>query len=97
VPLALAFESWPAQASLRSILAVVALGVFSTGAAFVVYFRLLATIGSIATASQAYLRIVVGVGLSVAFLGETLSTSIVAGLVLVVAGVAAMTLPGRRG
>ena len=79
VPLALVVEPWPANASTRSLLAVLALGVFSTGAAFVVYFHLLSTIGSIATASQAYLRIVIGVGLGVAFLGERPSASMLAG------------------
>lgn len=96
VPLALAFDPWPAQASMRSIAAVIALAVFSTGAAFVVYFHLLATIGSIATASQAYLRIVVGVGLGAAFLGERPGPAVLAGLALVVAGVVAMTLPPRK-
>ena len=95
VPLALAFESWPANASARSLAAVLALSVFSTAAGFVVYFRLLATIGSISTASQAYLRIVVGVGLSVLFLGERLEPSHGVGLALVVAGVIAMTIRRR--
>jgi len=92
VPIALAMEPWPANASFRSMAAVAALALFSTGFAFVVYFRLLASIGSIATASQAYLRIVIGVGLSVALLGETLGPSHWLGLGLVVAGVVAMTL-----
>jgi len=92
VPLALVADGWPAQASTPSLLAVAALGVFSTGAAFVVYFRLLATIGSIATASQAYLRIVIGVGLSVVLLGERLEPSHWLGLALVVCGVVAMTV-----
>ena len=96
LPFALVVEPWPADASMRSMLAVLALGVFSTGAAFVVYFRLLATIGAIATASQAYLRIVVGVGLSVLLLGERLSPSHWVGLALVVCGVVAMTIP-RKG
>ena len=93
VPLALAVEGWPGGASTRSMLAVLGLAVFSTGAAFVVYFHLLSTIGSIATASQAYLRIVVGVGLGVLFLDERPTASMLAGLALVVAGVVAMTLP----
>jgi len=92
VPLALFFDPWPARASGPSMLAVLALGVLSTGVAFVVYFRLLATIGSIATASQAYLRIAVGVGLSVVFLGERLEATHWIGLALVIAGVVAMTL-----
>jgi len=91
LPIALALEPWPANASFTSLAALAALGIFSTGLAFVVYFRLLATIGSIATASQAYLRIAVGVGLSVVFLGERLEPSHWMGLALVVAGVVAMT------
>lgn len=96
LPIALAMEPWPANASMRSLAAVVALSIFSTGLAFVVYFRLLASIGSIATASQAYLRIAIGVGLSVVLLGESLSAAHWWGLALVVAGVVAMTMP-RKG
>jgi drug/metabolite transporter (DMT)-like permease len=77
-------------------LAVVGLAVLSTGAAFYVYFRLLSTVGSIATTSQAYLRILVGVTLGVTLLGEQLTWSMVAGMVLVMGGVVAMTLPDRR-
>ncbi|HET7730048.1 MAG TPA: DMT family transporter [Usitatibacter sp.] len=96
IPLALIVEQpWTARPSWASVLAVVAGAVFSTAGAFIVYFRLLATIGSIATASQAYLRILVGVGLGVIFLGERLTAGHFVGLALVFAGVVAMTLPGR--
>ncbi|MGZ5078733.1 MAG: DMT family transporter [Usitatibacter sp.] len=96
IPLALIVEHpWTAQPSLRSMLGVLGLAVFSTAGAFFVYFHLLSAIGSIATASQAYLRILVGVGLGVIFLGERLSAGAAAGLGLVVAGVIAMTLPAR--
>ena len=94
VPLAFVAERpWTVAPSMGSMLGVLGLAVFSTGAAFIVYFRLLSTIGSIATSSQAYLRILVGVGLGVVFLGERLTASTVIGLLLVVAGVVAMTLP----
>jgi drug/metabolite transporter (DMT)-like permease len=97
VPIALVVDApWTLQPSLRSVLAVLVLAVFSTGLAFVVYFRLLSTLGSIGTASQAYLRILWGVGLGIVFLGERLSFDVAAGLVLVVAGVVAMTLPAAR-
>jgi drug/metabolite transporter (DMT)-like permease len=96
VPLALVIDApWTLEPSMRSMLAVLALAVFSTGFAFTIYFHLLATIGSISTASQAYLRILVGVGFGVVFLGEQLTASVVAGLVLVLGGVVAMTLPPR--
>jgi drug/metabolite transporter (DMT)-like permease len=97
IPLALAVDRpWTIEPSARSMLALAGLAIFSTGAAFIVYFRLLSTIGSIATSSQAYLRIVVGVGLGVVFLGERLSASTLIGLLLVVGGVVAMTLPSSR-
>lgn len=89
-------QPWSVQPSIRSLLAVGGLAIFSTVAAFIVYFRLLSTIGSIATSSQAYLRIVVGVGLGVVFLGERLTASTMVGLALVVAGVVAMTVPRRQ-
>ena len=96
IPLALALDQpWTLEPSMRSMLAVLALAVFSTGLAFTIYFHLLATIGSISTASQAYLRILVGVGFGVAFLGERLTANVVIGLILVFAGVVAMTLPPR--
>ena len=96
VPLAIVGDTWAAAPSTRSLLAVAALCIFSTGLAMVVYFRLLATIGSIGTSAQAYLRIFVGVGAGVLFLGEELTAPMVLGLVLTVAGVVAMTWPRRR-
>ena len=97
IPMAMVFEQpWAVTPSTRSLLGLGGLVVFSTGLAFIVYFRLLSTIGSIGTTAQAYLRIIVGVGIGVAFLGEKLTPNLVAGVVLVVAGVVAMTMPGRR-
>jgi drug/metabolite transporter (DMT)-like permease len=46
--------------------------------------------------SQAYLRILVGVGLGIVFLGERPSTNALIGLCLVVLGVVAMTMPAKR-
>jgi drug/metabolite transporter (DMT)-like permease len=97
VPIALVVEQpWTLSPSAASMASVAGLAVFSTGFAFVVYFRLLSTVGSIATSSQAYLRILVGVVLGMVFLGERLSTSVMIGLPLVIAGVVAMTMPARR-
>ena len=97
VPLALVVEQpWTLTPSTRSMLCLASLAVFSTGFAFVVYFRLIATVGSIAMSSQAYLRIVVGVGLGMIFLGERLSAGAIVGLPLVLAGVIAMTWPAKR-
>jgi drug/metabolite transporter (DMT)-like permease len=95
-PIALIVEHpWTLAPSGASLAAVAAGAVLSTALAQVIYFRLLATIGSIAMSSQAYLRIVVGVALSMVFLGEMPKPQAWAGLALVVAGVVAMTLPKR--
>ena len=79
-----------------SILALLALSVFSTALAFVIYFRLVQTLGSIGTTAQAYLRVPIGVAISILFLGESLSSTGWLGLACVIAGVAAMTFPARQ-
>ena len=53
-------------------LALLALAVFSTALAFVIYFRLIQTLGSVGTTAQAYLRVPIGVAVGVLFLGEQL-------------------------
>jgi drug/metabolite transporter (DMT)-like permease len=50
-------------------------------------------LGTLITNAQGYLRIPIGVGLSVVLLGETVPPNLVLGLVLVMAGVGAMTVP----
>ena len=96
LPFAIAIDGWPAAASTRSIAALLALGFITTGLAFVVYFRLIATIGAIAMSSQAYLRIFIGVAIGVVFLGEKPTLNMGIGLLFVVAGIIAMTMPRRK-
>lgn len=96
IPASLVVERpWTLSPSLSSVLALLALAVFSTAAAFAIYFRLIQTLGSVGTTAQAYLRVPIGVAISVAFLGETLSQTAWIGLGCVVLGVAAMTIPAR--
>ncbi|MCV0395763.1 MAG: EamA family transporter [Rhizobiaceae bacterium] len=87
---------WTLAPSLESIMALLALSVFSTALAFVIYFRLVQTLGSVGTTAQAYLRVPIGVAIGIVFLGESLSSTGVIGLVCVIAGVAAMTIPARK-
>ena len=87
---------WTLTPSTSSLLALAGLSVFSTALAFLIYFRLLNSLGSVGTTAQAYLRVPIGVAIGVAFLGESLSATAWAGLVCVVIGVAAMTLPPRK-
>lgn len=86
---------WTLTPSSASIAALIALAVFSTAIAFVIYFRLIQTLGSVGATAQAYLRVPIGVALGVVFLGETLSPTVWIGLVCVIAGIAAMTIPQR--
>ena len=97
VPLSLAIDRpWTLAPSTASIVALLGLSVFSTALAFVIFFRLVHTLGSVGVTSQAYLRVPIGVAIGVVFLGETLNPSAWIGLVCVVAGVAAMTMPARK-
>ena len=96
IPASLVLEQpWTVMPSTDSILALLGLSVFSTALAFAIYFRLLHTLGSIGTTAQAYLRVPIGVAIGVVFLGEDLAPSAWTGLVCVIAGVAAMTIPAR--
>ncbi len=73
-----------------SILAVIALAVFSTAGAFTLYFRLVNTLGSVGTSSVAYARAAISVVIGVLVLGENFNWQIAAGLVAVIIGVAAI-------
>jgi drug/metabolite transporter (DMT)-like permease len=97
IPLSLVVDRpWTLAPSGSSILALSGLAVFSTALAFVIYFRLIQTLGSVGTTAQAYLRVPLGVALGVLFLGETLTSTAWIGLGCVVIGVAAMTIPARK-
>ena len=97
IPISLVVEQpWTLAPSTNSMLALMGLAVFSTAFAFVIYFRLIQTLGSVGTTAQAYLRVPIGVALGVLFLGERLSTTAWIGLGCVVIGVAAMTIPARK-
>ena len=72
------------------------ISIFSTALAFVIFFRLIHTLGTVGTTAQAYLRVPIGVGIGVLFLGETLASTAWVGMTCVIVGVAAMTIPARR-
>jgi drug/metabolite transporter (DMT)-like permease len=87
---------WTLMPSTTSVLALLGLAIFSTAITFVIYFRLIQTLGSVGTTAQAYLRVPIGVALGVLLLGEKLSPTAWMGLACVVIGVAAMTIPARK-
>ena len=97
LPLSLAVDQpWTLTPSGASVWALLGLSVFSTALAFVIYFRLLATLGSVGTTAQAYLRVPIGVGIAILFLDESLTSTMEVGLVCVIIGVAAMTIPSSK-
>lgn len=97
IPASLVFDRpWLLAPSTDSLLALLGLSVFSTALAFTIYFRLIHTLGSVGTTSQAYLRVPIGVAIGALFLGETPSSTAWLGLGCVVTGVAAMTIPARK-
>lgn len=97
IPLSLAVDRpWTLAPSLHSLLALLAIAIFSTALAFVIYFRLIQTLGSVGATAQAYLRVPIGVAFGVIFLGEHPSPTVWIGLACVVVGVAAMTIPARK-
>lgn len=96
IPVSLVVDRpWELVPSARSISALIGLSIFSTALAFTIYFRLVRTLGSLGTTAQAYVRVPVGVAIGVIFLGEQLHASTMIGLVCILAGVIAMTLPTR--
>ncbi|CAO3419686.1 DMT family transporter [Azospirillum doebereinerae] len=93
-PLSLLVDApWTLTPATDSVAALIGLSVFSTALAFVLYFRLVHTIGSVGTTAQAYLRVPIGVAIGVVFLGEALSPTAWVGFACVIVGVAAMTIP----
>jgi drug/metabolite transporter (DMT)-like permease len=60
------------------------------------FYMCLTRLGTLTTNAQGYLRIPIGVGLSVLLLGESVPANLALGLVLVMTGVAAMTIPGAQ-
>jgi drug/metabolite transporter (DMT)-like permease len=81
------FASLPQHApGVASIVAIVALGLLCTAAAYLAYFRLIADIGATRASVVTYVNPVVAVVLGVAFLHEPLTASMIAGFVLVILG-----------
>jgi len=78
----------PVALSLTSVLAVVVLGVFGTGFAFALNYRVIADEGATQAATVGYLLPVVSVLLGALVLGEDLNPRVIAGMVVVLAGVA---------
>jgi drug/metabolite transporter (DMT)-like permease len=91
VPLSVVWDRpWRLQPSTASLAALTLLSVLSTALAFSIYFRLLGTLGTVATSTVGYLRVGFGVLLGIMFLGERMTVPAAIGLASIVLGVAAI-------
>ena len=81
-----AIAQWPSSISLDSALSLVALGVFSTAFAFILFFKLMDEIGPARGSLVTYLNTAVAVVLGVIILKEPLTAGIIIGLPLVLVG-----------
>ncbi len=91
IPLCFLFESpFNSKPTAGAIMALLLNAIAATAIGFVVYFRLIRTIGSTSTASVGYLKPAVGVFIGCVFMGETLTWTAVIGLVAILLGVAAI-------
>lgn len=79
---------WPQEASARSMIAVVLLGLFPTAFAMILYVWLIQRTGAVFVSFTTYLSPLWATGLGVLFLDEPLHWSMVGALALILAGVA---------
>ena len=95
LPPAMIFEQpWTLRPTPQALAAVCTMGIFSSALGLMLFYMCLQRLGTLTTNAQGYLRIPIGVGLSVLLLGEAVPPNLLLGLLLVMAGVAAMTVPG---
>ncbi len=85
---------WTLRPTPEALVATFTMGIFSSSLGLMLFYMCLMRLGTLTTNAQGYLRIPIGVALSVALLGESVPSNLALGLLLVMAGVAAMTVPG---
>jgi drug/metabolite transporter (DMT)-like permease len=96
IPLSFAFESpLRISPSLPSLLALATNGLAATALGFVIYFRLIRTLGSLGAASASYLKPSFGVLIGCTLMGEALTWPLVLGMAAILAGVAIINGPPR--
>jgi drug/metabolite transporter (DMT)-like permease len=81
-----AIAQWPSSISMNSALSLIALGVFCTAIAFIIFFKLMDEIGPARGSLVTYLNTAVAVVLGVIILKEPLTVGIIIGLPLVLIG-----------
>ncbi|WP_050387671.1 DMT family transporter [Bradyrhizobium pachyrhizi] len=96
LPVALIVDHpWTLHPTPQALVATVTMGIFSSAFGLMLFYMCLTRLGTLTTNAQGYLRIPIGVALSVILLGESVPSNLALGLLLVMAGVAAMTVPAE--
>jgi drug/metabolite transporter (DMT)-like permease len=97
VTLPVAAATPPAETpGLRAVLAVIALGAVGTALAFVIFYKLIAETGAGRASLVSYLAPGVALFYGAIFLDEAITVAAIAGLVLILGGVALASRPRRR-
>jgi drug/metabolite transporter (DMT)-like permease len=81
-----AIAQWPSSISMNSALSLIALGIFSTAIAFILFFKVIAEIGPARSSLVTYLNTAIAVVLGVIILREPITVGIILGLPLVLIG-----------
>ena len=79
------------EISMRSWASVIVLGVFCTGFAYTLYFRLIANVGSDKAITVTFLIPVFGSGWGALFIGEAISLTMIIGTLIILTGTALVT------
>ena len=74
---------WTLHPSPEALAATFTMGIFSSGLGLMLFYMCLMRLGTLTTNAQGYLRIPIGVGLSVILLGESVPSNLALGLLLV--------------
>jgi drug/metabolite transporter (DMT)-like permease len=92
---ALLFERpWEGSLGPEAIVAVIWLGLLGSGAAYLIFFRLLRSWGATRTSLVAYLLPIWGIVLGALVLSEAIDVRLIAGTALVIAGIGLVNMRG---
>ena len=97
LPIAAGHRRRPRRPGLGAVAAVIALGVVGTALAFVIFYKLIAEVGAGRASLVSYLAPGVALFYGAVFLDEAITAAAIAGLVLILGGVAIASRPRRRG
>ena len=94
IPAILLERPWEGPLTTNAIFAVIWLGILGSGAAYLIFFRLLRSWGATRTSLVAYLLPIWGLVLGAIVLSEPIDVRLIAGTALVIAGIGLVNMRG---